>query len=101
MVGKREAYREGRRMMRASLIAAAAAVPAAALACYGLALGAEAQPAPPAPVPKIAGWDEFVDALRELPARMLAKLPESERNDPQVQQQVGRLMLEALTASGL
>lgn len=72
-----------------------------ALACVHLSLGAEAQPAPPAVVPKIAGWDEFIAGLRDLPASMLAKLPESARNDPQAQQEVGRLMLEALTLSSL
>lgn len=80
-------------MMRACLMAAAVA-----LACCGLSVGLEVEPSP---VPKIAGWDEFVDSLRDLPGRMLAKLPESERHDPQVQQEVGRLMLEALTASSL
>jgi len=74
---------------------------ACALACCQASLGAEAQPAPPAAAPKIAGWDEFIAGLRDLPASMLAKLPESQRNDPQVQQEVGRLMLEALTVSSL
>ncbi|CAN7587013.1 hypothetical protein LJR225_004404 [Phenylobacterium sp. LjRoot225] len=62
-----------------------------------------AQPAPSvasAP-PSVAGWDEFVDSLRALPGRMLAKLPEDQRNDPQVQQEVGRLALEALAAQTL
>ncbi len=72
---------------------------ACALACHSLTLGAEVQPSS-APQ-KIAGWDEFIDGLRDLPASMLAKLPESERSDPQVQQEVGRLMLAALTASSL
>jgi hypothetical protein len=74
---------------------------AAAMACHPLSVGAEAQPASPSTVPKIAGWDEFIEGLRDLPAAMLAKLPESERNDPQVQQEIGRLMLAALTVSSL
>jgi hypothetical protein len=49
----------------------------------------------------VAGWDELVDSLRTLPTRLLAKLPESRRNDPQVQQEVGRLALEALASSTL
>src|SRR5262249_45062338 len=49
----------------------------------------------------IAGWDEFVDRLRALPGRMLAKLPDDQRRDPQVQQEVGRLALEALTSQAL
>jgi len=49
----------------------------------------------------IAGWNEFVDRLRTLPGRMLAKLPEDQRRDPQVQQEVGRLALEALASGAL
>src|SRR6185295_3606003 len=51
------------------------------------------------PSPAIAGWDEFVGTLRDLPGRLLARLPESMRSDPQVQQEVGRLVLEALASS--
>jgi hypothetical protein len=72
-----------------------------ALAGVELTAGAEVQTVPAPAAPKIAGWDEFIAALRDLPAAMLAKLPESERNDPQVQQEIGRLMLEALTVSSL
>lgn len=77
---------------------------AGVLALPGLV--ARAQPAAQAPTPAaggpaVAGWDEFVDSLRGLPGRMLAKLPEEQRNDPQVQQEVGRLALEALTSQSL
>jgi hypothetical protein len=70
------------------------------------AMAARAQPAPAAQKPAaggptVAGWDEFVDSLRTLPSRMLARLPEDQRNDPQVQQEVGRLALEALTSQAL
>ena len=51
--------------------------------------------------PAIAGWDEFIESLRTLPGRMLAKLPEAQRQDPQVQQEIARLALEALTSSAL
>ena len=47
------------------------------------------------------GWAEFVEQLRDIPARILAKLPEDQRNDPHVQQEVGRLALEALAARSL
>lgn len=47
-------------------------------------------------IPPVAGWNEFVDALRDLPVKMLAKLPESQRNDPQIRQEVARLALSAL-----
>ena len=48
--------------------------------------------------PNIAGWNELIEALRDLPARMLAKLPEASRNDPQIQQEIGRLALSALAS---
>src|SRR5262245_48902864 len=53
------------------------------------------------PRPSIAGWEEFVDTLRTLPAEVLAILPESLRNDPQIQQEVGRRILASITLSGL
>lgn len=49
----------------------------------------------------ISGWGEFIESLRTLPERMLGKLPEHQRGDPQVQQEVGRLALEALASSTL
>lgn len=58
-------------------------------------------PAPEALAPTIAGWPEFVEALRVLPDRLLAKLPEPLRKDPQIQQEVARLILESLTASSI
>jgi hypothetical protein len=85
-----------RSYLRAVLMAAVCT-----LACHSATVGAEEQPASPSTLPKIAGWDEFIEGLRDLPAQMLAKLPESERNDPQVQQEIGRLMLAALTVSSL
>lgn len=45
----------------------------------------------------VAGWNEFIEALRTLPERLLAKLPQFERTDPQVQQEVARLALESLS----
>jgi hypothetical protein len=75
-----------------------------ALACHGMSANAQTpSPAPSAVAAPatIAGWNELVESLRELPARMLAKLPESERIDPQLQQEVGRLVLEALASSTL
>lgn len=61
---------------------------------------ARAQPAAPPPS-SVAGWGEFVEALRTLPDRMLAKLPEDMRQDPQIQQEVARLALESLSSSSL
>ncbi len=57
-----------------------------------------AQTAPAASVP---GWEQLIDGLRDLPAKMLARLPEKDRNDPQVQQEVGRLALSAITQAGI
>ena len=47
-------------------------------------------------VPEIEGWDAMVEDLRDLPRRMLARLPEDQQNDPQVRQEVARLALAAL-----
>ena len=46
----------------------------------------------------IAGWDAFVESVRALPERLLAKLPESQRHDPQLQQEVARLALEGIAS---
>lgn len=66
----------------------------------GLASAARAQQASPAAV-EVPGWDAFVGDVRTLPSRMLAKLPEAQRNDPQIQQEVARVALEALATSAL
>jgi len=71
---------------------ALAAVPFAARA---------ATPAAPAQVSAVPGWEDFVDSLQDLPDRMLAKLPPALRDDPQIQQEVARLALEALTSSSI
>ena len=62
----------------------------------------ESKSPPPAPSSQtVAGWNELLDSLRDLPDRMLAKLPEPMRQDPQVRQEVARLALESLTSSAL
>lgn len=74
----------------------------AALAIGSLPFAARVQAAPPPPVAvpsTVAGWAEFVETLRTLPDRMLAKLPEAQRTDPQIQQEVARLALESLATS--
>jgi len=53
------------------------------------------------PTPTIPGWDSLIAGLEQLPAAVLAKLPEAMRNDPQIQQEVGRLILQALTMSSI
>lgn len=71
------------------------------LAAVAASAMAESARAADEPVASVDGWDEFVDSLRTLPSRMLAKLPESMRNDPQVRQEVARLALEALASSSI
>lgn len=51
--------------------------------------------------PEIAGWNEFIDTLRHLPAEMLDRLPADLRSDPQIQQQVARIMLSAIASSAI
>lgn len=46
----------------------------------------------------VPGWGDFVESLKTLPDRMLAKLPDTSRADPQIQQEVARLALEALAS---
>lgn len=49
----------------------------------------------------VEGWDELVEGLRGLPDRMLSKLPESMRQDPQIRAEIGRIALEALASSSI
>jgi hypothetical protein len=51
--------------------------------------------------PQFPAWENFADGLRQLGNQALAKLPERLRNDPQVQQEVGRLLLEAVAAKSI
>jgi hypothetical protein len=74
---------------------AIAAVPYTARAAAAPAPSAEPQQS------SVPGWPELVESLRTLPDRMLAKLPEPMRSDPQMQQEVARLALEALTTTAL
>jgi hypothetical protein len=50
---------------------------------------------------RVAGWSELIDSLRSLPERMLDKLPEAMRCDPQIQQEVARLALESLVSNAI
>jgi hypothetical protein len=82
----------------------------AGVALIGIAaalLSGSAVAAPPSPTPATAassavpGWSEFLDGLRDLPERVLAKLPDDQRNDPQVRAEVGRLALSAVAAASI
>ena len=47
----------------------------------------------------VPGWTDFLDGLKDLPERILARLPADQRNDPQIRQEVGRLALSAVAAA--
>lgn len=75
----------------------------AALAVLAAALppaSANAQTAPTSTA-TVPGWADMLDGLRDLPARMLARLPEKDRSDPQVQQEIGRLALSAFAGASI
>ncbi len=63
-----------------------------------MSVSGQAQEVRPAAVP---GWEQFIASLRSLPERMLARLPQAMRDDPQVQQEIGRLALEAVAAQSI
>ena len=75
----------------------------AAVGLAGLPLTSRAQEAASAPAhpSPVAGWDAFVENLRGLPDRMLARLPEAMRQDPQVRAEIGRIALEAIASSSI
>jgi hypothetical protein len=78
-----------------------AAMALAAIPLVARAGAPQQEPVPAAESSSVPGWDEFVDSLRTLPDRMLAKLPTGMQQDPQVQQEVARLALESLASSAL
>lgn len=59
-------------------------------------LGSETSAPHSSPVP---GWDAFLNGLRDLPERVLARLPDDQREDPQIRAEVGRLALSAVSAA--
>lgn len=79
--------------------------PLALALTVALASGSTVAETPPTasttPPPAIPGWDALIEGLEKLPAATLAKLPEDMRNDPQIQQEVARLILQALTMSSI
>ncbi|MET0240908.1 MAG: hypothetical protein ABW184_13540 [Sphingobium sp.] len=86
--------------IRPALKGAALIAIGAALLPMGSRAGAQAAPTPAAAA-SVPGWNEFLDGLRDLPAKMLARLPEKDRNDPQVQQEIGRLALSAVAGASI
>jgi len=55
-----------------------------------------ASQAPSADAMTVPGWMAFTDQLREIAPMALAKLPPAARDNPQVRQEVGRLLLASL-----
>lgn len=49
----------------------------------------------------IVGWEELIETLETLPAEMLDALPPEVRDDPNVQQELARVMLSAISSSTL
>jgi hypothetical protein len=47
----------------------------------------------------VPGWTEFLDGVRDLPERILARLPPEQQKDPQVRQEAARLALSAVAAA--
>jgi len=92
-VTKFKAGAKGKAGLRALVAGALAVTPAVA--------SAGETTTPTVATPAVAGWAEFIETLRTLPERMLAKLPEAQRNDPQMQQEVARLALESLASSSI
>ena len=84
-----------RRALRPAVLAAAAA-----LTANMPALAQAVAPARPAG-PRVAAWDSFTDGIRDLPSRMLAKLPVTMQQDPRIQQEIARLALASVTMAGL
>lgn len=51
--------------------------------------------------PKLESWENFVDQLKPLEQKILAKIPERLRDDPQIRQQAYRLLLMATARTSL
>ncbi|MFT3967574.1 MAG: hypothetical protein QM690_17000 [Sphingobium sp.] len=83
----------------AALIAIGAALAPAAWT----ARAAPPQPGEPAAADagSVPGWTDFLDGLRDLPAKILARLPADQQKDPQVRQEAGRLALSAVAAASI
>jgi hypothetical protein len=49
----------------------------------------------------IPGWKQWTSQLEQLDSQILSRLPERLRNDPQVRQEAGRLLLEAVASKSI
>jgi hypothetical protein len=87
--------------IRSLLTGAAVLAVGAALLSAGWAKAASPDPGAPSASDAVPGWAEFLDGLRDLPERILAKLPPEERADPQIRQEAGRLAMSAVAAGSI
>ena len=90
--------------MRIRLLLKGAGLLAVGAALLSAGAAANAAPPPSASPPAsgaVPGWTDFLDGLRDLPDRILARLPADQRNDPQIRQEAGRLALSAVAAASL
>lgn len=91
--------------MRSGAALAGAALLVRVAAMIPLGPGVKAAPAAPdspaGGTGTVPGWTAFLDGLRDLPDRVLARLPADQRNDPQIRQEVGRLALSAVAAAAI
>lgn len=56
---------------------------------------------PSVPDDSILGWKHWTTQLEQLDTQIIAKLPARLRNDPQVRQEAGRLLLEAVASESI
>lgn len=75
----------------------------AAIATLTLVLisAAHTSNSPEAVIPPFTEWQQFIDELEQLWPQTASKLPPDMRQDPQIQQELGRLMLAAIAARSL
>jgi hypothetical protein len=65
------------------------------------AKAASSAPGAPPDSAAVPGWSDFLDGLRDLPDRILARLPPDQQTDPQIRQEAGRLALSAVAAASI
>jgi hypothetical protein len=75
--------------------------PLLGLVLVSATLASEAQSLTPAENNSIPGWKQWTTQLEQLDSQILSRLPERLRNDPQVRQEAGRLLLEAVAAESI
>jgi hypothetical protein len=60
-----------------------------------------AQNAPPPGDESIPGWKHWTKQIEDLDSTIIARLPERLKNDPQVREEAGRLLLEAVASESI